>query len=597
MRECQRKNSLVARKLAQEFVNMPSYNNGVKPTGRSDAAAVAQWSAVSPSRVWLKSDGSTVCEYVFVRMWVHVEKGACECCEKPKQLNLEMSNKRKYNEAYLSFGFTFIAERDRTQKPQCFLCGKVLANGSMKPTKLKEHLMSVHPENASGSVDLFRAKKARFEKAGTLPKLGFAPTQKPCLEASYKVAYRIAKQKKPHTFGETLVKPCALEMVELVCGLEQRKKIAAVPLSNDVIHSRIVDISSNILKQVMEELAATSFLFSMQLNETTDVSQCSQLLVFVRYMHADAIKEEFIFCEPLLETTKAIDTLEMVNSFFAKQNFDWKKNLGTLCTDGAPAMLGNPSGFATLVKKEAPQRFRQEMGAEYEVLLYHTEVRWLSRGQILKRLIELRAEVSLFLREKESSLSEQFDSEEFIHGLAYLADIFGHMNEVNLAIHGPKVTIIDATERQQAFPAKLPLWKRMLEADNYANFPLTLFKGYFCSGDVKVETWIRNPFLADIDCMSDEDLAKDDLIDLKTKEMLRNEFNSKSLGEFWCALTQAYPRLVKRAMGALIPASDEGQFVYTLKFGNGSCRFLCSCLELSYLEKSLHPVLDVHSAD
>jgi hypothetical protein len=30
-----------------------------------------------------------------------------------------------------------------------FLCEKILANGSMKPAKLKEHLMSVHPENAS----------------------------------------------------------------------------------------------------------------------------------------------------------------------------------------------------------------------------------------------------------------------------------------------------------------------------------------------------------------------------------------------------------------------------------------------------------------
>ncbi|XP_042228588.1 protein ZBED8-like [Homarus americanus] len=297
---------------------------------------------------------------------------------------------------------------------------------------------------------------------------------------------------------------------------------------------------------------------NMQLDETTDVSQCSQLLVFVCYMHADAIKEEFLFCEPLLESTKAIDILEMVNSFFAKQNFDWKKNLGTLCTNGAPAMLGTTSGFAALVKKEAPQvivthcflhrhvlasktlpailkevlstdmkvvnfiraravnhrvfkRFSEEMGAEYEVLLYHTEVRWLSRGQILKRLVELRAEVSLFLREKESPLSVQFDSEEFIHGLAYFADIFGHMNEVEFCRH------LETLQNS--------------------------FKGYFCSGDLKVETWIRNPFLAEIDCISDEDLAKDDLIDLKKKEKLRNEFNSKSLGEFWCALTQAYPRL------------------------------------------------------
>jgi hypothetical protein len=48
----------------------------------------------------------------------------------------------------------------------------------------------------------------------------------------------------------------------------------------------------------------------------------------------------------------------------------------------------------------------QEMGAEYEGLLYCTDVRWLSRGHHLKRLTELRAEVSLFFfREKENQLS------------------------------------------------------------------------------------------------------------------------------------------------------------------------------------------------
>jgi hypothetical protein len=45
----------------------------------------------------------------------------------------------------------------------------------LKPAKLKEHLTSVHPENASkDACFFFRAKKAQFEKAGTLSKLGFA---------------------------------------------------------------------------------------------------------------------------------------------------------------------------------------------------------------------------------------------------------------------------------------------------------------------------------------------------------------------------------------------------------------------------------------
>ena len=116
--------------------------------------------------------------------------------------------------------------------------------------------------------------------------------------------------------------------------------------------------------------------------------------------------------------------------------------------------------------------FCRELWSDHEVLLYHSEVRWLSRGEILKQLQELKQEASLFLKNKNSPLAEKIESELFLYGLSYLADIFRHINNVNCAMHGPVVTIMDAAEKLNAFLLKLSLWKCRLELGNYANFPL-----------------------------------------------------------------------------------------------------------------------------
>ena len=57
------------------------------------------------------------------------------------------------------------------------------------------------------------------------------------------------------------------------------------------------------------------------------------------------------------------------------------------------------------------------------------------------------------------------------------------------------------------------------------------FKSY-CSGDLNFDLWIRNPFLAYLDAVCDDDLAKDDLIELMTMQMVRSDFNSKNVAKF-----------------------------------------------------------------
>ncbi|XP_014667304.1 PREDICTED: protein ZBED8-like isoform X5 [Priapulus caudatus] len=215
------------------------------------------------------------------------------------------------------------------------------------PTRMKLHLQTDHPLRINDSADQFRQKKARFATAGKLTTgHGFVQTQKLALEASYCVAYRIAKVKKPHTIGETLIKPCALEMVQLMCGEQHCKGLETIPLSDNVIKRRIDDIADDIL---ISEIKASLYKISVKLDESTDCAQCSQLLVFVRYMHECDIKEEFLFSEPLVTTTKATDVLDLVTTFMDKHNIPMDK-LGSMCTDGAPAMLGNKSGFCALVK-------------------------------------------------------------------------------------------------------------------------------------------------------------------------------------------------------------------------------------------------------
>ena len=131
---------------------------------------------------------------------------------------------------------------------------------------------------------------------------------------------------------------------------------------------------------------------------------------------------------------------------------DWGK-LVHACTDGAPAMLGARSGFAKLLKQKNPKvvtlhciihrealasrtmtqllkealetaiklvnfvkasalntrlfrRLCQDMESDYEGLLFHTAVRWLSKGDMLNRLVHLLPEVYTTFGRKEQRRSE-----------------------------------------------------------------------------------------------------------------------------------------------------------------------------------------------
>ena len=56
--------------------------------------------------------------------------------------------------------------------------------------------------------------------------------------------------------------------------------------------------------------------------------------------------------------------------------------------------------------------------------------------------------------------------------LAYLSDIFSHLNVVNKTLQGPDINRIIAHEHVRASKQKLTVWKKRVEVENLANFSL-----------------------------------------------------------------------------------------------------------------------------
>jgi hypothetical protein len=121
-------------------------------------------------------------------------------------------------------------------------------------------------------------------------------------------------------------------------------------------------------QQMRQDLEICEY-FSLQLDESTDISDVSQLLVFIRMVFNDGnIKEELLKTIPLHGKTKGDDIFQSFYASLLEMNVPIHK-LVLITIDGAPAMTSENFGLIGLCKKDPafPDFFSYHCGIHQQV--------------------------------------------------------------------------------------------------------------------------------------------------------------------------------------------------------------------------------------
>ena len=224
----------------------------------------------------------------------------------------------------------------------------------------------------------------------------------------------------------------------------------------------------------------------------------------------------------------------------------------------------------------------KDMDPDHTALLYHTQVRWLSKGNMLSRIFELREEVKLFLVAKQKhDLLFAFGGEGYSTYLVYLADIFEAFNQLNKKLQNPETNIIVHSDAINAFVVTLNLWKQRAKNNNFASFHRLTeitgddfnknskediishlpnlqdeFERYFSeinTGSILMKV-ARNPLIHKVEDVPEA--IQEEFTELTNDSFGKDEFHSCKLKEFWVKMQHCYPRIGIQALNILAPFSS-----------------------------------------
>ncbi|RLU19850.1 hypothetical protein DMN91_008409 [Ooceraea biroi] len=245
------------------------------------------------------------------------------------------------------------------------------------------------------------------------------------------------------------------------------------------------------------------------------------MAVYVRYLWNNEFKEELLTLLPLHDRTTGEILFTNFQKFMESNNLSFD-NILSITTDSAPAMTGKVNGFVTLTKNRNSKiialhciihqavlcsklsdnlknvmtvvmkivnylrshsalqhrllrAFLQECESEYIELLVHNDVRCLSKGNVLNRLICLLPEIRSFLESRNTKTANEYfqflSNIENVSKICFLGDVFSHFNELNKYLQGKNKVLCDMWEIIKAFQRKLQLFENDLNSKELLHFP------------------------------------------------------------------------------------------------------------------------------
>ncbi|EHB17073.1 General transcription factor II-I repeat domain-containing protein 2B [Heterocephalus glaber] len=397
---------------------------------------------------------------------------------------------------------------------------------------------------------------------------------------------------------------------DMVCT---EPRLPSVSLPENIEVQPVEDVAGNPWEKLREKIKLF-VAYSIAIDEITDINNTTQLAIFIRGVdeNFDA-SEELLDTVPMTGTKSANEIFARVEKSLKKFNIDWSK-LVSVASTGTPAMVDANNGLVTKLKSKVAtcckgsdlksvcciihpeslcaQRLQMdhvmdvvvssvnwicsrglnhsefttllyELDSQYGRLLYHTGIKWLSRGLVLKRFFESLEEIDNFLSSRGKPVP-QLSSGDWIRDLAFLVDMTTHLNTLNVSLQGHSQIVTQMYDLIRAFVAKLCLWETHLARNNLAHFPtlksvsqnesdglnyiprieelksefqrrLSDFKLY--EGEL---TLFSSPFATKIDSVREE--LQMEVIDLQCNTVLRAKYDKVGVPEFYKYLWSSYPR-------------------------------------------------------